>query len=300
MKTHKSAVRTARTDALPARIYQQIKAGFVTSPRKELKATKIFPVNREYPDYLKNITYEIYTAEGEAAIIAEGSKNIPILNDYVEDTTQKIVGIKLALVITDTERKALKAGNQEFQTRRVSEIRYKINSKLDRTAFEGDKQYKIKGLLDFAGTKTFAFTKDIATCSGFEILENLRALKQKTRENDAIYDANVLLIPSSYMVYFTKGMSADNPRTVMSYVKEEGMFDLIEDISALDKLKGTGKPKMVAIDAEKENIELPITQEPQQLSEHEDEADNLQINFGARFAGLMVYHAQALTYVSQP
>jgi hypothetical protein len=300
MKTNKGAAGMARKDALPARIYQKIKAGFVVSPRKELKATKVFSVNTDFAEYVKNITYEKYTAEGEAAIVAEGSKNIPVLNDYVDDVTQKVVTIKQALVITDLERKALAAGNQEFQTRRVSEIRYRINVKMDTTTFKGDKQYKISGLLDFAGTKTYDFAKDIATMSGFEILEALRALKQKTRENDAIYDANVLLIPSSYMVYFTKGMSADNPRTVMSYIKEEAMFELIEDISALDDLKGTGKPKMVAIDADKENIELAIIQEPQQLSEKEDEADNLQINFGARLAGLMVYHSQALTYVSQP
>lgn len=288
-----------RLDSLPARIYQKIKEGFVTTPRKELKATKLFFVNSDYPEYVKNITWEKYTTEGEAAIVAEGSKNIPLLNDYVEDVNTKVVTIKQGLVITDIEKKAIAAGNQQFQTNRVSEIRYKINSKMDQIIFRGDAKSKIVGIADIKGTKTMAATKKIAQMTGFELLEEIRKIKIKTQE-DEIWDANVLLVPQSLQGAFTKGMSEMNPRTVLSYIKEEGMFAVVEFLSDLDAIKGGEEPKLIAIDADKENLEIAMVQEPQMLSEHVDTADNTQINFGARTAGIMVYHPQAITYITQP
>lgn len=287
-----------RFDSLPAKIYQKIKEGFVTTPRKELKATKLFYVNSDYPEYIKNITWEKYTTEGEAAIVAEGSKNIPLLNDYVEDVNTKVVTIKQALIISDLEKKAIAAGNQQFQTNRVSEIRYKINLKLDQLVFRGDAKSKITGIADLKGTKTMKFSKKINLMTGFELLEEVRKIKIKTQE-DEVWDANVLLVPQSFQGYFTKGMSEMNPRTVLSYIAEERLFDVVEFLSDLDAIKGSSEPKMIAIDADKENLEIAMVQAPQMLSEHVDTADNTQINFGARTAGIMVYHEQAITYVTQ-
>lgn len=291
----------ARLDALPARVYQVIKEGFVTTPKRELKSTRLFYVNTDYPEYVKNITWERYTAEGEAAIVAEGSKDIPLLNDFVEDVTTKVVTIKQGLIITDIQRKALAAGNQVFNANRVSEIRYKINLKLDQLVFRGDAKSKIVGIAGQTGTKTHQFSKKIDLMTGFELLEEVRAIKVKTEEDDGVWSANMLLVPQSFWGYFTKGMSADNPRTVLSYIKEEALFDVVEPIGDLDAIKGSAKaPTMIALDADKSNMEIAMVQEPRQISEHTDTADNLQINFGARSAGIMVYHTQALTYITQP
>lgn len=143
--------------------------------------------------------------------------------------------------------------------------------------------------------------RSIATMSGFDILENLRALKQKSREDNLIWDGNVLLVAPSQYQYFLKGMSADNPRTVMSYLKEEGLFDLVEQVTYLENVKSLPSgtvtvPPMVLLDASRENMELIVPMMTQEWSTHLDTADNTQINFGARTAGLAVYHEQAITY----
>jgi hypothetical protein len=287
-----------RLDGLPASVYQIIKEGFVTTPKKELKATRLFYVNTDYPEYVKNITWEKYTAEGEAAIVAEGSKDIPLINDFVEDVTTKVVTIKQGLVISDLEKKAIAAGQQKFNVNRVSEIRYKINQLIDRIIFRGDAKAKIVGIAGLKGTKEYTFKKSIKAMTGFELLEELRAIKVKTDE-DNIWMANMLLVPQSYWGYFTKGISEQNPRTVLSYVREEALFDVIEPISDLDAIKGGREPMMIALDADKSNLEIAMVMAPKQISEHMDTADNTQINFGARTAGLLVYHEQAITYIKQ-
>ena len=286
-----------RLDGLPASVYQIIKEGFVTTPKKELKATKLFYVNTDYPEYAKTITWEKYTAEGEAAIVAEGSKDIPLINDYVEDVTVKVVTIKQGLVISDLEKKAIAAGQQKFNVNRVTEIRYKINKLIDQIVFRGDAKSKILGIANQTGTKEYTFTKAITGMTGFELLEELRAIKVKTDE-DNIWMANMLLVPQSYWGYFTRGISEQNPRTVLSYIREEGLFEVIEPISDLNTADN-GDSLMIAIDADKSNLEIAMVMAPKQISEHMDTADNTQINFGARTAGLMVYHAQAITYIKQ-
>lgn len=295
MKTHRTFQE--RMDALPASVYQIIKTGFVTTPKKELKATRIFYVNNSYPEYAKTITYEKYTAEGEAAIVAEGSKNIPLLNDYVEDVTVKVVTIKQGLVITDIEQKALAAGHSYFKTTRVSEIRYQINLKLDKVAFMGDKQSKIPAITGVANANTFNFPADLETKTGFELLEVMRAFKEATNVDD-MYEANILLVPKKYWPLFTKAISQYDTTTVMDKMKAEGLFDLIEKLDYLDALDpaGNGKPWFVGIDGAAENLEFAMVQQPQQLSEHLDTADNMQINYGARTAGVMVYHEAAISY----
>ena len=298
MKTHRQEFNY---DALPAPVYAAVKQGLIIDPKKDLLSTKIFFVDGSYPEYTKTVTYEKYTAEGEAQIVAEGSKNIPLLNDHVEDVTVKVVTIKQGLVITDIERKAFEAGQSQFRSQRVTEVIYRINALQDRIAFIGDAAAKIPTLFNYAGAKEYVWTGPIATMSGFDILENLRALKQKSREDNLIWDGNVLLVAPSQYQYFLKGMSADNPRTVMSYLKEEGLFDLVEQVTYLENVKSLPSgtvtvPPMVLLDASRENMELIVPMMTQEWSTHLDTADNTQINFGARTAGLAVYHEQAITY----
>lgn len=300
MKTNKGA---SRIDALPATIYQMIKDGWIEQPRKALKATRLFYVNSAYPEYIKTITWEKYTHQGEAAIVAEGSKNIPLINDYVEDVTTKVVTIKQALVISDLEQKAMAAGSSRFKASRVSAIRYNINAKIDKVIFLGDAKSKITGLFGTAGVRSHVFSKTVATMTGFELLEAVRKGKAEAIK-DGLWDPNILLIPDSMRARFVEGMSADNPRTVMSYIKEEGLYDIIEFLPELDTFAASQdpaiKPFMFAIDAEPDNLEIAMVQAPNQLNEHVDEAGNVQINFGARTAGMLVYHPNSIIKFTQP
>lgn len=300
MKTNKGA---SRIDALPATIYQMIKDGWIETPRKALKATKLFYVNSAYPEYTKTITWEKYTHEGEAAIVAEGSKNIPLINDYVEDVSTKVITIKQALVISDLEQKAMAAGASKFKASRVTAIRYNINAKIDKIIFLGDAKSKITGLFGTPGVKSHTFSKTVATMSGFELLQALRAGKVEFTK-DGIWDPNILLVPTSMQQAFTAGMSADNPRTVLSYVKEEGLYDVIEFLPEIDTFAAAQdpaiKPFMMALDAEADNLEIAMVQAPNQLNEFKDEAGNVQINFGARTAGMLVYHPTSIMKFTQP
>lgn len=297
MKTYRDF--QARMDALPANVYQIIKEGFVVEPKKELKATRIFYVNKEYPEYAKNITYEKYTAEGEAAIVAEGSKNIPLLNDFVEDVTVKVVTIKQGLVITDIEQKALAAGHSKFKSARVSEIRYQINLKLDKIAFIGDKKSKIPGITDVKGANVFKMGAGWKALTGLEKLEMFRRFKLATEINN-VYAANILLVPTTMWGDLLSSISQYESKTLLERMKEEGLFELIEKIDYLDEVAtDKAKPWFVAIDGSRENLEFAMVQDPQQVSEHVDTADNIQVNYGARTAGVITYHEKAFTYGKQ-
>ena len=102
-----------------------------------------------------------------------------------------------------------------------------------------------------------------------------------------------------YLEMHEEYLLSKKPRTVLSYVREEALFDVIEPISDLDAIKGGSEPMMIALDADKSNLEIAMVMAPKQISEHMDTADNTQINFGARTAGLLVYHEQAITYIKQ-
>lgn len=168
MKTYNELF--AQNAELPAEATQELRAGFITAFRESLVGRRLMPT-LPLPASSQSYAYDrIKTEPGTAKIIAKGAL-FPMDEYDLERLTVPIPKIGWGFKIP---REDFLAGL--IQNQQVDFARRRIAEKEDNLIFDGDADYNILGLLDFAGNTQAAAADWNTAATVAQIYDDVRLL----------------------------------------------------------------------------------------------------------------------------
>lgn len=248
--------------------------------KEELVARQFLSINNSFPEYALEVGYDWYDMEGSAKILASGAsaKDIPFVGEKSGRETQKVYTISTGIKYTLAERMAAEAKAAQgkgpgvsLDTIRVAAARRLIAETENRIVFLGDKDHKIVGLLDHAGTtkkdvaegakgSTAAEKRLWSNKTPQEILEDLRLAKAEIEKKN-IFRARVLLLDSNHYSSLIRPFSESSPLTVLNWLETQGHYfeQIVVSNQMSAELNGFEKGAFVLMDNSPEIIQLALT-----------------------------------------
>ena len=106
------------------------------------------PVSNELNPGAETYSYKIMTAVGEAAILANGSDDIPIVSAYMEKRVGEIKTIVNGYNYTVEDVEAAQFAQMNLDSTLAVNAREIMEAKADQLAFDGDSAYNLLGILN--------------------------------------------------------------------------------------------------------------------------------------------------------
>lgn len=117
-------------------------------PERLVSSGELVPVSTELPAGAETYSYKIMTAVGEAAILANGADDIPIVSAFTEKRTGEIKTIVDGYEYTIEDLEAAQFSGMNLDTSMGVIAREIIEAKLDALGYDGDSSHNLLGLLN--------------------------------------------------------------------------------------------------------------------------------------------------------
>lgn len=129
---------------------EQVQNVVVTQDFPERMATggDWLPISNELNPGAETYSYRIMTAVGEAAILANGADDIPLVSAYVEKRVGEVHTIVNGYEYTVEDIEAAQFANMALDSTLATNAREIMEAKADQICFEGDPDYNLLGILN--------------------------------------------------------------------------------------------------------------------------------------------------------
>lgn len=117
-------------------------------PERLIISGDFIPVSYELPAGAETYSYRIMTAVGEAAILANGADDIPLVSAFVEKRTGEIKTIVDAYSYTVEDIEAAQFANMNLDASMGTIAREVMEAKADQLGYDGDSNHNLLGLLN--------------------------------------------------------------------------------------------------------------------------------------------------------
>jgi hypothetical protein len=117
-------------------------------PERIVVSGELVPVSSELPAAAETYSYRIMTAVGEAAILANGAEDIPMVTAFVEKRTGEIKTIVDGYEYTIEDIEAAEFANMNLDTSMAVIAREVMEAKADQLGYDGDSSHNLLGLLN--------------------------------------------------------------------------------------------------------------------------------------------------------
>jgi hypothetical protein len=117
-------------------------------PERLVTSGELIPVSTELPAGAETYSYKIMTAVGEAAILANGADDIPVVSAFAEKRVGEIKTVVDAYEYTTEDIESAQFANMNLDTTLATIAREIIEEKLDILGYDGDSNFNLLGLLN--------------------------------------------------------------------------------------------------------------------------------------------------------
>lgn len=228
-----------------SRQLESIEAKMYEAKQREMKSRRYIPVsNRDNPG-AETITYRMYDKVGMAKIISSYSDDLPRVDVFATEYTNRVKGIGASFGYSMQEIRAARMAGIDLDTSKIAAVRRAFDEKENKIVWTGDAEHGIIGLLantnitsglvanNAGGTSRLWINK-----TALEIIKDVRlaitAIRTASKE---VHNANTLLLPSAqYDLISMTPMSENNPKTILQFILENKSFGLttIDTLLELD------------------------------------------------------------------
>jgi hypothetical protein len=270
-----------------------------------LKARAMFPVASGLGRGLENINHEVVDYSGKAKIIGSKSSDYPVANSSSNEITHPVRELGICIQLFEMDLLKAARSGKPLNTRMLTAAIRGMEQTIDDIAFNGDSDYKLKGLFSDISDMTSVTIDATGTGSG----DDRKDWKRKTSaliEKDiqdmltAVPDyfqgmKYVLgLSPANMAILKTKRIGTDTNMNLYNYILEN--LD-IEEIVPSTKFKTvanlSSKGTTVLYPRDPEVLELSLPQDRLQKAPFQDGRIQV-IDVVAEISGLHKYHPKAI------
>lgn len=289
-----------------ARELEFIKSASYDVKHSKLKALSLIPVSVEANRGASSITYRSFDMVGVAKIVADYAIDFPNVDVFGTETTIKVKSLGDSFEYTVEEIRASDMAGKRLDQRRALVAREAIDRLLDSIAWKGDDNTGLRGLINYpgiseceAGTGGTNVTKTWSTKTPLLIIADLAALVSAAPEaTNGLEEADTIILPlASYNLLAYTPMSAENPKTILSYVRENfPKITTIDWVQELGTAGDAGDKRIMAYCKDPRHLTLEVTQ-PFELFPQPQIGMTFKTLCHAKTGGVIVYYPQSVTFM---
>lgn len=135
-------------------------------PEKLMASGQAVPISSEIPAGAETYSYKLFTMVGEAAILANGSDDVPLVNGFVEKRTGYVRTIVDGFEYTIEDLEAAQFAGMNLDAQMGVTAREMIEQKIDALAYTGDTSFGLLGLLNHPNVPLYTLLNDGASNGG--------------------------------------------------------------------------------------------------------------------------------------
>jgi hypothetical protein len=264
-----------------------------------LKAAGFVPVSNEVPEWAETWTYRQWDWRGIAALIANYSDDLPMVDVLVKEFPQPVMEIGDAFQFSIKDLRVSAQLGRPLDAQRAIAARAAIERKIDEIAAVGVPSKNIEGFVNNSNVPiTAAPNGSWATATPAQILEDLFAFEDAVIQNsDENFPPDTMLLPSSlYGKVATTRLDAGNDLTILQFFLANAQS--VRSVERWEKLNTAGPgstPRAVCYKRDPMVVKLQLPIPFQQL---EPEKRNLAyvVDCLARVGGVCWYYPIGATY----
>ena len=265
----------------------------------ELKARKVFAVKSDIPAGAETYSYDVLTRSGVAKILAPGASDVPLVDADLKRHTVNIYSIAAFNISVQEVRQAQMSG-RPIEVTKADTVRKAIAQKENQIAFNGDKDYNIKGITNATGVQVYAVPQNEAGTStewkdktGEEIVNDIIDAKGKVDKLPGHEADTLLLTTDAKLLLQKKVFNNFTKQTAIQYLQAEGFFKTIETVEDLEGKGLNDSNCFIVLDSSPSVVELGISMD---ITRHPQEYKfpNTKVPFEERLAGLIIRYPMAI------
>lgn len=196
-------------------------------PEKLMAAGTILDISTEIPRGAETYAYRILTFLGEAAILANGADDIPLVNAYAEKRSGFIRTFVDGYEYTIEDMESAEFAGMNLDAQMAIAAREVLETKFDLTGYDGDANFNLLGLIGHPNVPSYTIPNDgagaataWATKTADQIYRDLRNFASATRiATNGIENPQVIIMPIAQFDLIA-GMpypTADASDTILSF-----------------------------------------------------------------------------------
>lgn len=267
----------------------------------------LVPVDTSVPTGARSHTYRQFDDVGEASLITDYANDLPTVEAYGKEYTEKVVPIGNAFFISIQDLRSAAMLGIDIDTRKAEGARKIMERKLDALIAVGDSSVSMKGVANNASVNTVSgLTGSWSTATAAQIQADLEKIaKTVFDQSKGVYgnpDTGTALTlavgTAQYSLLATKRLDTFNMTTVLEYVKS-GKIPFISDIKPWSRLdladaEGDG-PRIIAMPQDPDVVSTIIPQDFEMLP-MQPKALGYSVPCHMRWGGVVVRYPVGMVY----
>lgn len=296
----------AGESAFFARELEHVKTRSYDTKYKQLKYASLIPVSTEANTGAEEITFQRFTKVGFAKIIADYSNDLPRVDVYGEEVTNKVKPIGDAFGYSIQEIRRSRMAGKGLETRKANSARRAQEEKHNSIAWSGDSDYNLQGFIDYPGITEYTVpdgtggTTPWSAKTPDEIIADLSGIVTAIIDSTNGREApDTMIMPIDQYEYIANlRMTGDSERTVMKFFLENNPH--IKTIDWVVELKGAGSSddsndRFMVYTKSPEHLTYEM---PQTIEQFAPQLKGLEyvIPVHSRSGGVIVYYPLSVAY----
>lgn len=265
---------------------------------------RLLPVDTTTVDNAADIyTYRMVDRVGKFRVIQDRASDLPRVDVFRKETTNKVVSIAASYGYTVQETRAARRQGYGLQEQRVSAVRRAYEEKVQDIGLFGDSNVGIEGFFNNSSVDKLNITQTwiSTTATADEMLKILNASVTHMVKGTNMVEApnTIAMAYEDFNILSTTARSSTSDKTVLQFFLENDSYiNQIIPLNELDEFGGANKNRMVLYNRDPEKLRLHI---PQVLEFFPPERKLLEYEVAshARVMGTTIYYPKSVLYVDQ-
>jgi hypothetical protein len=269
----------------------------------ELKSRKFIPTDGSIDPGASSVTARQWDKVGTAQAIADHAADVPLVNVFGSEGTQRMQDYGAGYSFTIPEIQAAARLSRPLERDRAEACRRTIEQKIDSVLATGDSAFGLTGFLNLTGTDTYTTPTGSgglttwATKTPDEILADMNGMIQQVIVNTKEVESPTMLLlpPSQLQLISTKARSAVSDTTILNFFKGNRPNVMVDSWTKLSGAGASGVDRAVAFEPSKTKVRALMAIEFEQA---QPQLRNWAyvINARARTGGVVTSYPKSIIY----
>ena len=228
----------------------------------KLKSRQYIPTDGSIDPGAASVTARQWDKVGTAQAIADHAADVPLVNVFESEGTQRMQDYGAGYSYTIPEIQAAALVNRPLERDRAEACRRVIEQKIDTVLATGDSAYGLSGLISLSGVDTYTVPNGGSGSTAWvqktpdEILADMNGMISQVITNTKEVESPTLLLmpPAQLQLISTKARSSVSDTTILNFFKGNRPGVMVDSWTKLTGAGAGGIDRMIAFEPNKTKV----------------------------------------------
>jgi len=224
-----------------------------------LKSRMLIPTGDPVDPGAMTVTTRLWDKVGTAQAISDHANDIPLVNVFGTEGTQRMQDYGAGFSYTIPEIQAAALANRPLERDRADAARRVIEQKIDGVLSTGDSAFGLSGFINLSGVDTYTVPAGGSGSTAWaqktpdEILKDMNGMIQQVITNtNEVESPNTLLLPTAeFQLISTKARSSVSDTTILNFFRGNRPNVTVDSWVKLNGYGGATRSRFIAYDKNK-------------------------------------------------